>query len=338
MRFHIERKRRFLIFCLAVFGIIGLIFFRFIWGGGTVLKNGQITIAAGAKAPAVWQSLVAKGFTRRTLPWRYAAFRQGIGSGLKAGTYNLEKGEVVAAVIKRFEAGDVVPTTLTVTYPEGFTLEQIAARTADRGLGNKEDFIAATQIKNFVGSYTILADAPPSRNLEGYLFPDTYQLAKDDSPTDIIKRFLGNLERRFTPEMRQEAKAKGRTLDQIMIMASIVEREAVTTEDMNVIAGILWKRFDAGAGLAADATLRYGLKRWDTPLTVQDLATDSAYNTRKYRGLPPGPICNPGLRAILAAINPQSSDYYYYLTTADGHTYFAKTNDEHNGNKAKYLR
>jgi UPF0755 protein len=121
-------------------------------------------------------------------------------------------------------------------------------------------------------------------------------------------------------------------------MASIIEREVISDDDMAMVSGVLWKRFDEGMGLDADATVRYALKKWDEPLTIQDLQIDSPYNTRRYRGLPPGPICNPGLRALIAAIRPQASEYYYYLSTPEGETVFARTNDEHNNNKAKYLR
>lgn len=147
---------------------------------------------------------------------------------------------------------------------------------------------------------------------------------------------LANFNAKVTQELRDEAKAQNRTLDEIVIMASIIEKEVQSAEDMALVSGVLWKRIDDNEGLYADATLEYIVNK-DGELTVGDLLKDTPYNTRKYRGLPPGPISNPGLSAILAAIRPQKSDYYYYLTAKDGDTVFAKTNDEHNRNKAKYL-
>ena len=123
-----------------------------------------------------------------------------------------------------------------------------------------------------------------------------------------------------------------------MIMASIIEREVQSDKDMGVVSGVLWKRFDEGMGLDVDATVRYALEKWDEPLTVQDLAIESPYNTRKWRGLPPGPISNPGLRAIQAAVQPEKSPYYYYLSAPTGETIFSKNLSEHNTNKYKYLR
>jgi UPF0755 protein len=159
----------------------------------------------------------------------------------------------------------------------------------------------------------------------------------DDQPRDIILRQLTNFDRKVTLDLRQQIQDAGRTLDEIIIMASIVEREVQSDADMAQVAGILWNRIENGEGLYADATIRYAINDWEHPLTVTDLAADSPYNTRKFRGLPPGPISNPGLRAIIAAVRPQVTDYFYYLSAPDGQTIFAKTLNEHNANKAKYL-
>jgi UPF0755 protein len=130
-----------------------------------------------------------------------------------------------------------------------------------------------------------------------------------------------------------------RSPDDLVIMASIIEREVISDDDMALVSGVLWQRTDDGGGLDADATVRYALKKWTEPLTFLDLQSESPYNTRKWKGLPPGPISNPGLRALAAAKDPQESDFYYYLSASDdGETIFSKTNDEHNANKAKYLR
>lgn len=311
---------------------------RLIWGPPTLLKSGDFAIEGGQAASSVWKKLASEEFTKRTLPWKYHAWRQGVAASLQAGTYRLEQGEKIGGVVQRFATGDVTPDELTITYPEGFTLEQIAERTAARGIGTKEEFLTAAKPENFAEQFPFLKDLPANRSLEGYLFPDTYRVFPDDRPHDVIKRMLTNFDAKITEDIRTAAAAQNRSLDQVIRMASIVEREVLTDEDMAVAAGILWKRADEGAGLDADATVRYALKKWDGRLTVQDLQIDSPYNTRRYRGLPPGPISNPGLRAILASAKPQPSDFYYYLSTPEGKTIFSKTNDEHNANKAKYLR
>lgn len=338
----IERPVRFIIFLLALTGlVVGVILgsIRLIMGPSTIQKSGSVTIEEGAAAGAIWEQMVEQDFTPRTLPWRYHAWRQEAAGRIKAGTYEVTVNETVADVVRRLASGTTNSAELTVTYPEGFTIQQIAARTAARGLSNEDDFIHAATPSLYVEEFPFLRDIPPGRDLEGYLFPDTYRFLTDDTPRDIIRRMLATFERRVVvPGLAAPAVPTGRTLDQILIMASIIEREVISDEDMAQVAGVLWRRLDNGVGLGADATIRYALDHWDGPLSVADLAIDSPYNTRKYAGLPPGPISNPGVRAIVAAVNPTPSEYYYYLSTPEGQTIFSKTLDEHNLNKAKYLR
>lgn len=317
--------------------VTGLIF-KLLWGTAQIQKSGEVTIAAGEPARSVWAGLANEGYTPRSLPWKYYGGKMEADTKLKVGTYVVAAGETVKDVIQRFIQGDTVPDEFSITYPEGFTLEQIATRTASRGIGTKADFIAAAEAQKYADTYPYLKDITPGRSLEGYLFPDTYQVFEDDTAEDIVRRMLGNFNQKFTEELRQEAIASGRTIDEIVIMASIIEREVISDEDMATVADVLWKRIDEGIGLYADATTRYYLNKWDGALTANDLAVDSEYNTRRYRGLPPTPISNPGMRAITAAVRPKESPYYYYLSAPSGETIFAETNDEHNRNKAEYLR
>lgn len=338
MPIEVTKPRRFFLWVGLICIMAVVAGYYFIWGGASLLKDGQITIAEGTSARTVWEKMVADGYTRRTLPWRWWGYRLDLAGQMKAGKYQLAAGHSVKETVQKFIAGDVVSDEQFVTYPEGFTLQQVAERTAARGVGTATDFLKQSKASIFADRYEFLQDLPAERSLEGYLFPDTYQIAQDDQVADVITRLLTNFDNKVGQDLREDIKEHGRTLDEAVIMASLLEREATTTEDMKIIAGVLWKRADEDRGLDVDATIRYALHKWDTPLTAEDLAVDSPYNTRKYRGLPPGPISNPGLRALVAAANPVESDYYYYLTTADGETIFSKTNDEHNENKAKYLR
>lgn len=309
----------------------------YLMSGRTLTQGGEVVIEEGDSAQVVWEKLVTQHFTTTTLPWRVAAWRSGAAQSLQTGTYQLERGEKIAEVVRRMAAGDIVPDELTITYPEGFTLAQMAERTAKQGLVTKDAFVEAAQPEQFVSELPYVRELPADRTLEGYLFPDTYRVFPDDTPAAIIQRLVTNFDGKFSEELRQQAAQKGRTIDQIVIMASILEREVINDNDLAIVSGVLWKRFDEGMGLDADATVRYAVDNWDTPLTVEELAVDSPYNTRRYRGLPPGPISNPGLRALVAAVRPQESEFYYYLSTPEGETIFSKTNDEHNANKAKHL-
>jgi UPF0755 protein len=335
----IDRPGRFLVFCLGVVLLIGGAVLWLAWGSSRIQKTGDFTIENGQSARTIWHNLVKEKYSVHTLPWRYYAWKMGAGSKIKAGAYHLETGDAIRDVVARFATGQVISNETTMTFPEGFTLEQYAERLNAAGLISKEDFMAAAKpTPDLVKTYPYLSALKNNRTVEGYLFPDTYKISKDDTASDIVRRMLGNFDQKLTPEIRDEVSKSGHTLDEIMIMASILEREGVKPEDLPTIAGVFWNRIDQQIGLGSDATVRYALDKWDKELTVDDLATDSPYNTRKYRGLTPGPISNPGLTAILAAIHPTKSDYLYYLTGADGTTYFAKTLEQHVANKNKYLK
>lgn len=334
----ISDPKRFVVFVSVVFIICLAFVSGVVWGRGKVLKSGAFEIQSGKASSQVWDQLQIEGYTSRTFPWKFYAWKQGVALSIQAGTYQLQQNENIQDVVRRFSKGDDARENVAVTYPEGFTLEQIAVRTASTGISTKEEFISVAVPSLYRDEFSFLRDPEVSTTLEGYLFPDTYKLSPTDSPRDVVSRMLSNFRAKVSDDLLRDAAESGRTLNAIIIMASIIEREVRSADDMAIVSGILWKRLDEGIGLAADATVRYVLSNPSGALTAANLSVDSPYNTRKYRGLPPGPISNPGLGAIIAAVRPSQSEYYYYLHTADGQTIFARTNEEHNVNKAKYLR
>jgi len=174
---------------------------------------------------------------------------------------------------------------------------------------------------------------------EGYLFPDTYRMYRDFTADDLIKKMRSNLDRKLTGDLREAIKDSGHTTGEIIIMASILEKEVRTEADMKIVSGIFWDRLKINHALQSDATLSYVLDSGKTAHSYEETQIDSPYNTYKYPGLPPGPISNPGLKAIRAAIYPTYTDYNYFLTRPDtGETIFSKTLEEHNAAKAKYLK
>ncbi len=337
-RMDITNPRRFITCLIIVFLGISIPIFWFGWGGSKLLRSGDVLIEDGTTAKELWQTLQTEGYTRRTTPWRYFEWRLNAATRIQAGTFHLNMGESVKTAITRFISGNNVAAELTITFPEGFSLQQIAERTEAQGIGVASDFMREARPKEFSADFSYLSGLQDDRTLEGYLFPDTYHVLPDDKPQEVIRRMLENFNNKFSDDLRTEAKVNGRSIDQAVIMASIIEREVTSDNDMALISGILWKRFDEGLGLDADATVRYAINKSRGILTVDDLAVDSAYNTRKYRGLPPGPISNPGLRALMAAVRPEASAYYYYLSAPSGETIFSKTNEEHNQNKIRFLR
>lgn len=194
--------------------------------------------------------------------------------------------------------------------------------------------------KNFTVDFVFLRDSgrPDFIGLEGYLFPDTYRVYADASAEDIVRKMLENFDRKLTAELRAEVAAGKRSLHQIITMASLIEAEIANHEDRPTAAGILWKRRDRGMLLQVDATVNYVTGKHDPRVSRDDTGVDSSYNTYKYPGLPRGPIGNPGMSAILAALRPKESPYWYFLTTKDGKTVFSRTLEEHNANVARYLK
>lgn len=226
--------------------------------------------------------------------------------------------------------------TKKITFPEGWSAKQMADRLNANGLPG-DDFLKILdnpgELKN---EYNFLSD-PKIKTLEGYLFPDTYFFDKDINAEGIIRKMLGIFNTRITSPMLTDAQNGKRNLNEIIIMASIIENEVKTNEDRAIISGIYWGRFEIGQPLQSDITLAYILGEKKKQYTFSDTRMASPYNTYLNKGLPPGPICNPGLSAIRAAIYPKDTDYNYYLSDPEtGKTIFAKTFAEHMANKAKY--
>jgi UPF0755 protein len=227
---------------------------------------------------------------------------------LISGAYSLSPSMNVKEIAKIITSGKI--KTVKITIPEGYTIKDIEEK-------------LNIKIEN--------------KALEGYLFPDTYYLPFGFLAEDLIKVMRENFENKIAP-YKKDIEARGKTIHQILTLASLLEKEVKTKEDKELVAGILWKRLKFGMPLQVDATITYLTGKKTTKIGKEDLEIDSPYNTYKYKGLPPAPICNPGLESILAAIYPKESDYWYYLSTPEGKTIFSKTLKEHNVAKAQYLQ
>ena len=186
-----------------------------------------------------------------------------------------------------------------------------------------------------IGQFYFLKDKPEDTSLEGFLFPDTYEISGGINCDDFIITMLSNFERKITPELKNQMQKKEKSVFEIITMASMLEKEVRTLNDKKIASGILWKRIEVGMPLQLDATINYITGKSDPAVAIKDTKIDSPYNTYKYKGLPKGPISNPGMDSIIAAINPEDSPYWFYLS--DGRTIFSKTFEEHTVNKAKYL-
>lgn len=241
-------------------------------------------------------------------------------SGIKAGYYFFPKKEGALHVSFRIATGNYKITPVKITIKEGTSVSEIAK-------------ILGTEMKTISKAEFI----SKAKNHEGYLFPDTYYFNPAASSDEVISLMRNNFDVQ-TASIQEEIKGFSKPLKDVITMASIIEKEARTEESRRIIAGILWKRLKIGMPLQVDATFLYVNGKSTFDLTLEDLKTDSPYNTYAYKGLPAGPITNPGLKAILSTITPIETKYLYYLSDLKGDMHYAVTHDEHVANKDRYLR
>lgn len=256
-------------------------------------------------------------------------------TGLQAGVYRLLPTMKVRDLLALFQGGTNV--SLDVTIPEGFTLDKILARFTEAGFEvSGRDFIVTSTLKR---EYSFLGDVPTGSTLEGFLFPETYTFSAGASGDDIRTTLLNTFQERFNPRWYAIIQEQGRTVLDIVTMASILEKELPNLRDKKIGAGLLWRRILVGMPLQVDATVNYATGKSLPAVTFEDLEVESPYNTYKHTGLPPGPISNPGLESIEAAIFPEDSPYWFYLSRQDtGETIFSQTYEQHLAAKAKYLQ
>jgi UPF0755 protein len=286
---------------------------------------------------------------------RFMAFN-GLDVSLEAGTYSLRSDMTMHEIAEALQHASAA--TVTITIPEGWRAEQVAWLVEQQGLMRADDFMAYVQTGQY--DYPWLAGRPTDASLEGFLFPDTYELSAETSPAALVDLMLATFDARVVPEI--EGRLAGRTLYDlglsserpmtvydVIILASIVEREAVVPDERPMIASVYYNRLDpayveeTALRLSSDPTVQYvkGYDAttgswWNPMLPGEGQTLESPYNTFKVQGLPPGPIASPGLASILAVLNPAQTDYLYFHAIGDGSHIFASTLDEHLQNQAEY--
>jgi UPF0755 protein len=231
-------------------------------------------------------------------------------------------------------AEELEENTVSITIPEGYTLARIAMLLEEKGLCTVDEFIDEAQSGKYHKIYSLLLEQELNNSrcfaLEGYLFPDTYEFYKNASLEDIINSFLANTERKITEDLRTQISVSAYTVDQIITMASIIEKESQGEEIMPIISSIFHNRLDSGMKLQSDVTIKY-VEGAVKPFISGDINRyNEHYNTYKCDRLPAGAICNPGIKAILAALNPARTDYFFFVTDKETQEYyFASTYEEH---------
>lgn len=307
--------------------------------------------AAGVATRLEEEGLVVNGEVFR----RFMSY-QGLDVSLEAGTYTLRPNMTMHEVAVAFQEGGT--NAVSVTIPEGWRLEQVGWVMEQQGLMRSDDFVAQARTGQY--PYDWLGSRPAGATLEGFLFPDTYQLAPDATPTSVIELMLATFDQRVVPEI--EGRLAGKTLFDLSLgdyrpmtiydvvtLASIVEREAVVAEERPIIASVYLNRLnpayieETALRLSADPTIQYAKgydpatgNWWNPMLPGEGQTIDSPYNTFKAQGMPPGPICSPGLASILAVLNAADTNYLYFHAIGDGSHAFAATLEEHLQNQEQY--
>lgn len=278
-----------------------------------------IVIAPGEPFNVIADDLHAHGIITSPLVFRIATMVAGGTTDIKAGTYRFDyKGHIIT-IARRLITADYGIEPVRVVFPEGSTAYEMG-----KIIGRKIDLATAVQF----------VDA--GRPFEGSLFPDTYMILPTATSGEIVHLLRSTFDEK-TKKLKVEAASSTRSWGDVLTMASIIEEEVRTLEDRRMVSGILWKRIDDGMRLQVDASFSYLFGKASADVTLDDIATDSPYNTYRFEGLPPGPITNPGLTAIEAALNPIESEYWFYLSDAQGTTHYARTYEDHLANKAKFI-
>lgn len=297
-------------------------------------------INSGEGINAISENLVAAGLISNSFYFKFFLWRAGLGGSVKAGEYRLSSAMSIAQIAEILVGGKIIDDEITVLIPEGLISGEAENILIANGLLKKGEFtdaIKSESARKHYPQYEFLNDKPGDKSLEGYLFPDTYKFYKDSLPEEIVKKMLNNFDKKITPEMREELVRQKRGVFETLILASIVQKEVRESSDMKIVAGIFTNRLKIGQMLQADSTVNFITGKGMAQALYSDLTIDSPYNTYKYAGLPPGPISNPGLDAIRAAIWPDETPYFYFLTTPGGKAIYSRTYEEHLKNKAKYL-
>ena len=328
-----------IIIVLIVLGIFSLFFYSYQINYPLAKEGEEISfvIESGQSPQEIAKSLEEQEIIKSSFWLRYYLKTKDLANKVIAGTFTLSPTMSISQIATEITTVNTVGIEDEIVLIEGWNASEISEYLESKGFCSQKEWL------NLISTYQdddydFLDDKPRANDLEGYLFPDTYRVYKDSDCENILIKLLDNFERKITLEMKKEIDSQGKSLFEIITMASIIEKEVMNLEDMRIVSGIFWDRIKNKQALESCATLAYILGENKPQYSTEDTQIDSSYNTYRNRGLPPGPITNPGLNAIKAAIYPIYTDYNYFLSDLKtGNTIWSKTFEEHVQNKWKYL-
>lgn len=319
-------------------GIVLVIFSGFFYARHTIsLPNSQSTesidfkIEKGQGLEQISTNLKEAGLIRNSFIFSLYLKFEGRSEGVIAGDYWIAKNLTMKEVANIITSGSV--STTRVTFPEGWTIERMANRLEENNIVSKEDFIAATE-KSY--DFTFLKSRPQGASLEGYLYPDTYDFRKNITAEEIVYMMLENFERKLIAEIEAKKSTSDFSIHEIITLASIVEREVAKPEDRRLVASVFLNRLNIDMPLESCATIQFITGSNKPRFTYQETRIVHPYNTYIHRGLTPGPIGNPSLDSVMAVLDPEKSNYLFFLS-ANSITHFSLTLAEHNVKISRYL-
>ena len=295
----------------------------------------MVVVKPGSSINDIAQTLRQKKLVSSAFAFTVYARLSGKGERLIPGTYALKASMNIPEIITYLASGKVAARKVVI--PEGYTVTKIAQLWKTLGFGSPEEFMTAAR-KQYDYAFLPTPSSSVPYQVEGYLFPATYQVVINASPESFIRQMLTTFQQRALPSLSAGLGEQNqlKTPQDIVTLASLVELEANDAENRAKVAGVFLNRLARGMALESDVTVIYATG--NTNITAADLRSSSPYNTRLKSGMPPGPICSPSLEAINAVLNPTKSDFIFFLAGNDGQVYYAKTLSEHNQNIARYLK
>jgi UPF0755 protein len=342
-RNRVKNRRRLLISSIVTAGVIiiaiAAIYSIYVGKESAPVDPGSkesvsVTIPNGTGTSGIADILKENNLIKNTGVFKFQSKSEGYDGKYKAGQYSLSPGMSMKEIMKTLMAGKA--DTVRFTIPEGYDIKRTTEKLAAEGLINADAF--AKEIESGQFNYEFLKDAPAGPNrLEGFLFPETYEIFANANEHDIIDKMLYQFNKVFTKEYYARAEELGMSVRDIATLASVIEREARIPEDRPVIASVFYNRLKINMPLQSCATVQYILGEQKPVLSIKDTQIESPYNTYLHPGLPPGPIASPGADSIKAALYPADTDYLYFLAKGDGYTVFSSTYDQFLKDKAKYI-
>jgi UPF0755 protein len=292
-------------------------------------KNVEVGIPKGATFREAVEIFSKEKLIRNKTLFLIIGRITGIDRKIRAGYYSIYRSMSLLDLLKVLRKGQIIEYEVTVV--EGDSLREIAEKLSEKGIADKDEFEGLATDKDFLASYTIAA---PS--LEGYLFPDTYKIPKGMDAEDAIGIMINTMREKYSDKLKVQAKEIGFSEREVLTLASIIEKEAVTDEERPLISAVYHNRLRKKIRLQADPTAIYGIKSSKEKITSEDLKRKTPYNTYAIKGLPPGPIASPGIKSIMAALYPAKVSYIYFVSNNDGTHHFSVTIEEHQAAVKEY--